>query len=331
MRPSAPSIVRCLKKFLPAAALAALAVACSGTSFVDESVSQNAGSALTQSTPDDVRVAAPFITADELWKKVEEMVDLGPRHTASPAHDAFVDSLEAWMKRIGMIEIGRDTVTVTGPNGFTAPGAPTSGISHHLYGYLPGSTNEDVLLGVHSDGQNSVEENGTIVAMAIVEHLSKLPKSMRKRGVLVVFPTAHMASADSEEADGWVAAHPDRLKNVVAIVSPEHMGTISPFFRTPQDFRIWATSRALRDAATRATQAPKIPATTIASYGIGSAIIWRNATKLPTLGGMSIPYYLFDPSKEMEVLEKTRLHQQAESFRRIMLSVDAMSKADLGD
>jgi len=291
---------------------------------------ENSSSALTADASSDVRLAAPFVSADQLWKDVETMVEFGPRHTASPAQAKFLDHLEGWMRRIGLVDIGRDVVTLSGPNAFTAKGAPTSGTSHHLYGYLPGTTAEDIILGVHSDGQNSVEENGTIVAMEIVEYLSKLPKSMRKRGVLVVFPTSHMASSDSEEATGWVQKHRARLSNVVAIVSPEHMGTIGTVFGQPQDFRIWATSPALRRAATLATSAPSIPKTTIASYGIGSAILWRQATNLPTLGGMSIPFYLFDPSKEMEVLDKQRLFAQADAFRRIMLSVDGMSRNDLG-
>jgi hypothetical protein len=54
---------------------------------------------------------ASMMSADDLWKSLEQMAQLGPRHTGSDAHRKFVDLLAARMQDAGL-QVGRDTYTL---------------------------------------------------------------------------------------------------------------------------------------------------------------------------------------------------------------------------
>lgn len=256
-----------------------------------------------------------FISPDDLWQRVEDMVDLGPRHTGNKAHADYVNYIDKWMQETGIVNIQRDEVKILGSNAMTTPGAPTSGTSEHIWGSLPGSGTKAIILGVHIDGQNSVEENGVPVVMAIAAYLAKIPKENRPYSYHIVFATGHMARIEGgSEAFSWSSLHRDVLKDVVAAVAPEHLGTMAGGM--PVSFAVTASTSSVRSEMKSILDEMNIPAMTISSSGIGSGLIWRTGARLPVLAGISVPTYLFNTRKKMEVLDKKRLWDQAFFFLR---------------
>merc|ERR1712232_1202888 len=62
----------------------------------------------------------------------------------------------------------------------------------HVYGLLPGQSDEIVMLGIHSDGQNAVEENGIPSLLLMAKYLASLPKSSRKYTLGFAAVAGHM-------------------------------------------------------------------------------------------------------------------------------------------
>ena len=183
---------------------------------------------------------ANFPTSNDVWSSLQDMVDFGPRHTASQADLNFLDYLEVRMEKMGLESITRDPVRVSGHNIMSHYSAPRSGLTYHLSGILPGMTDEVIVLGVHVDGQNSIEENGVIILLEIAEYLATVPKECRRHTFALVFANGHMASTDSSEAGGWASNHPDIMDRAVGFVSPEHVGFLySP--GNPIPFQFMAT------------------------------------------------------------------------------------------
>lgn len=285
----------------------------------------------------DLKSGDGFIDADGLYAVLGKMVDVGPRHTASPADIAWLDYLQGRMEEIGMSSIARDKVTVTGHGIMSHPSAPKSGTTYHVSGLLPGNgKNGDkvIVMGVHSDGQNSIEENGTVILMEIAAWLARIPKECRNYTYALVFATAHMASADSKEAAGWAVKHPDIMRRAVAFVSPEHVGFLRRDKKTPISFAMMATSSALQSLAKKLIAEEGVKNITISTAGIGTGGVWRIISGKPTVGGMTSQVDaflagLFDPEVGMDQVDKGIFHRTSRMFARLVGEMDGMSADEM--
>ena len=76
-----------------------------------------------------------------------------------------------------------------------------------VYGLLPGTSDEIVLVHTHSDGPNAVEENGPVGVVALAKYLSSLPKGTLKRTYLFTMTTGHMAGAYVPSFRGFIDKH----------------------------------------------------------------------------------------------------------------------------
>ena len=107
-------------------------------------------------------------------------------------------------------------------------GTEANDTTAHVWGLLPGQTDEVVLMGIHSDGQNAVEENGIPSLVEMAKYLAALPLSQRKRTLGFVAVTGHMDyDVPHPETFGFAKMHAkDLMTKVVACVAPEHFGTM---------------------------------------------------------------------------------------------------------
>ena len=92
--------------------------------------------------------------------------------------------------------------------------------SENLVGVLPGDSPEEILLGSHTDGTNSMEDNGPAAILALT---SCLQGSKRPRTVRVVLSGGHFVG--SRGLQTYVAAHTtDLTANALAVIEIEHLG-----------------------------------------------------------------------------------------------------------
>ena len=91
--------------------------------------------------------------------------------------------------------------------------------SENLIGVLPGDSSEEILLGSHTDGTNSMEDNGPAAILALA---SCLP-SKRPRTVRIVLSGGHFVG--SRGLQTYVAEHTaDLTANALAAIEIEHLG-----------------------------------------------------------------------------------------------------------
>jgi len=96
---------------------------------------------------------------------------------------------------------------------------------YHLYGFLPGKSDEIVLLQSHSDGENAIEENGVIGLINIAKYFSRIPQEFRRRTLGVVFNPGHTyGPLTADEARSFVEAHPDIIERTAGVICLEHLG-----------------------------------------------------------------------------------------------------------
>ena len=270
--------------------------------------------------------ADAFDTKDELYQRVQTMVDFGPRHTGSRAHNNYMDHVEEWMKSVPLEGISRDTVNITGANWMSRGGALPK-TTQHIYGHLPGRDGSDkaIILGVHFDGQNSIQENGVPVLMAITDYLSRMPREKRPYTYYVVFPSGHMAEIQGGiEALSWANLHRDIIKRTVAVVSPEHMGVIDE--GQVADYNVTVSSsnvkamQGLRSYVEGLRGEMDIQKMSVRALGIGSGLAWSVpilGSGKPVFSGLSTHKpltTLFNPDVGMEIIDKDLLYKHALFF-----------------
>ncbi|MFD9123969.1 twin-arginine translocation signal domain-containing protein [Kitasatospora sp. NPDC059571] len=102
-----------------------------------------------------------------------------------------------------------------------------------LVSVIPGASDEIVVLNTHTDGQNAIEENGTVVLLGIARALAQIPQRKRPRTYVIVFATAHFLTksyADAPIGAGlkstqlFIDTRPDLMARTVASFCIEHIG-----------------------------------------------------------------------------------------------------------
>ena len=92
---------------------------------------------------------------------------------------------------------------------------------------LPGraygtDADEQVLLVTHSDGPSLSQENGALGIVALVRHYARIPREQRPRSLRVLLDPQHYTPG--RHTFNWYDAHPDIMRQVVAIVGVEQLG-----------------------------------------------------------------------------------------------------------
>jgi len=94
-----------------------------------------------------------------------------------------------------------------------------SATSENLVGTLPGDSTQELILGSHTDGTNSMEDNGPAAILALA---SCMP-AKRPRTVRIVLSGGHFVG--SKGLQSYVAAHTaDLTASALAVVEIEHLG-----------------------------------------------------------------------------------------------------------
>jgi hypothetical protein len=211
-----------------------------------------------------------------------------------------------------------------------------------VYGILPGSGDEIILVHTHSDGPNAVEENGPVGVVALAKYLASLPKGTLKRTYLFTMTTGHMAGAYVPSFRGFIAKHPDLMKRIAGALVIEHLGSRHWIDRDGayvpsgqnQTTMILTQSRTLADLALQScsgTIDDRIIAVNPYQHrytGESSGVIEYG---IPTIGIMPAPSYLLKESAHagIEKIDPLLFRVQLENFTRMLRAMDGMSGAEL--
>jgi hypothetical protein len=118
------------------------------------------------------------------------------------------------------------------------PQSPTDSV----IAILPGSSDEIVTIGTHTDGTNINEENGAIGILAMAKYAAALPKNSRRRTLAFILATGHMCGGPLRDKDtcigpngqrgpgadgaGAYRDHPEIVSKTVAALGIEHLGAM---------------------------------------------------------------------------------------------------------
>lgn len=95
--------------------------------------------------------------------------------------------------------------------------------SYNVSALIPGSCDRQILLSSHSDGPNSIEDNGPAAILSIADYFLHAPASQRRRGLKIVFTGGHFAGSPGIGA--YIDAHRDELQEkVMTVIEIEHLG-----------------------------------------------------------------------------------------------------------
>jgi len=95
--------------------------------------------------------------------------------------------------------------------------------SYNVSGLFPGACPQEILVSSHSDGPNSIEDNGPAAILSIADYFAHAPVSQRRRGLHVVFTGGHLMGGPGINA--YTTQHQAELKaKTLTAIEIEHLG-----------------------------------------------------------------------------------------------------------
>ncbi len=103
--------------------------------------------------------------------------------------------------------------------------------SASVWGTLPGTSDEDILVMAHMDGYFEAaldNASGLAVMMAVLEHFSQVPPAQRRRSIKFIGTAGHHASSPGA---AWLHDNRDTvLAKTALMINCEHIGPTSTFY-----------------------------------------------------------------------------------------------------
>ncbi len=203
----------------------------------------------------------------------------------------------------------------------------TAAQNENLVGILPGASTEEILVGSHTDGPNSIEDNGPVGILGLVQCLAPLGAENRPRTIRIVLSGGHFAG--SRGLQTYVAAHTaDLTAHALAVMELEHLGArewteISPgkmgLTGLPETQVVYTSAPAPLVAASKAFAA-EFPRTVVGTPPIlGEG---QNFRILPLVQFITMPEYLL-----LANLPVTQQLTDFDAMQRQVLAFVAMEQA----
>ncbi|TMK97808.1 MAG: hypothetical protein E6G34_08920 [Actinobacteria bacterium] len=230
---------------------------------------------------------------------------------------------------------------------------------------IAGQSAQRIVVDSHTDGTNAVEDNGPVAMVAMARYLAALPDACRPRSVEFVFPTAHFYQrlVDSQRrygGAGVIATQLDREYGegrVSSVLTLEHLGAIDyeqmprsdggpgvelmsnglraiQFIAiTPSPPLVAAVTSVVQSYDMERTillQGADAPASTVPSHcNFGGEGTPYNVHLLPTIGEISAPQSLYDPSFGLEGIDFDVMHAELLGFTELVNRLGTMSQAEI--
>jgi hypothetical protein len=244
---------------------------------------------------------------------------------------------ETLAKLRGLASAGAKATVVLEADVF--PDTPTD----TLIATLAGQTRDEVIIvNTHTDGPNATEENGAVGILALARYFSKIPKSERRRTLVMPLTSGHFAGPWVPSIRGVMQKYPDLVQKAVAAVTVEHLGCRE--WMDDQSMVYQATGKnewsvAITPDRSMGTAMVQALAGSVDRCGVVNPVNggWLgeggglSRAGVPTIGYIPQPNYLLAGSADMclDKLSAELMHGQVQVFAKVIHTIDTMSRAEL--
>jgi hypothetical protein len=219
------------------------------------------------------------------------------------------------------------------------PDTPTDTVIATLPGQM---ADEVIIVNTHTDGPNATEENGAVGILALARYFSKIPKSERRRTLVMPLTTGHFAGPWVPSMRGIIQKYPDLIKKAVAAVTVEHLGCQE--WMDDASYHYKATGKnewsvAITPDASMGHAMVEALSGSIDRCGVVNPVNggWLgeggglSRAGVPTIGYIPQPNYLLagPVDTRMPKLSAELMHNQVETSARVIHKIDTMSRAEL--
>jgi hypothetical protein len=230
---------------------------------------------------------------------------------------------------------------------------------------VAGQSSQRIVVDSHTDGTNAVEDNGPVAMVAMARYLARLPRACRPRNVEFVFPTAHFYQrlVDPYHRHGGAGVEAAQLDSeyerglVSSVLVLEHLGAID-YEQVPRadggpgqelaanglraiQFIGITPSPSLVSTVTEVVsrydmqrtillQGADAPGSTVPSHcNFGGEGTPYNQHLLPTMGVISAPQSLYDPSFGLEGIDFNVMHGELLGYTELLNRLGTMTQAEV--
>lgn len=204
-----------------------------------------------------------------------------------------------------------------------------------IWGTLPGTTDENVMVVAHRDGWfEGANDNaaGMATMIGLAEYFAKVPKEQRKRSIIFAGTTGH--HDNGAESGAWFTEHPEVFAKTAVLFNAEHTGgmdsapTSEQLSNAPAAYRWYGTGQRLADIIVKAMDA----------FGVPSF-----PQSVPSPPGEIGRYYHYAPSVEIinsgfvwhsdretaETISTTGLAAVTRTYAKVIVDTNALDLKDL--
>jgi hypothetical protein len=204
-----------------------------------------------------------------------------------------------------------------------------------VWGTLPGTTDEQVVVVAHRDGWfEGANDNATGVAtmIGLAEYFAKIPKQQRRRTIVFLGTTGHHNS--TAESGTWLAAHPEVFDKAGLLLNCEHTGGIQTgpgnirASNAVAAFSWYATGDRLADIVVRAMDAFGVPSFPQSSPSPPGEIgrYYRFAPAVQIING---GYVWHSDQETAETISSTGLAAVTRTYAKVIAETDAIDLTDM--
>jgi hypothetical protein len=221
-----------------------------------------------------------------------------------------------------------------------------------VWAVSPGvSATETIVVVTHSDGTNTVEENGHIALLELARDAVAQP---HQRTIVYVYTTGHlripvMDTKRQQASAAWLNAHTDlwaggnAQARAVAAIAMEHFGAREfrddgqqqTYGRTgrPEPELLYATTRELRNLLCAEWTGADPDHTDVTAPGPGGVLFGElqpfYQRNIPGISLVTAPQYLL-AEREGDLVDADVMGRQIDSFRRLQRLLDVAAVSTLG-
>ncbi|MGH8504824.1 MAG: hypothetical protein ACRETM_02530 [Stenotrophobium sp.] len=235
-----------------------------------------------------------------------------------------------------IVDSGATPVTVK----LTLDATQSQATSYNVSALIPGACPTQILVSSHSDGPNSVEDNGPAAILLIADYFVHAPVSQRRRGLKIVFTGGHMVGSPGINA--YIAKHQaDLTAHALTAIEIEHLGArewveLSPGTMAldglPEPLVLYAGIGSVQqdENIIFAKNFDRSLVTIPLPFGEGPA--WASTAGLPKIQVITGPVYLLNgpmPEVSSEFTDYDLEQRQITAFIQMILNLNTRTAATL--